>query len=174
MITGKTIVVLGGWGLVGRAVCHELLQDNPARLVVCSLTKDEADEAVRDLEKERGQMNEMQHAKIATKIIGEYGDIFAREEFKDRKPSDIRDPKDLEKIIDDTFLDLKKINIKDQFLYDLILKYRPNVLVDAINTATILAYKDVYSSVLDLRLKLAALEQAHARGTTSPASICPS
>ncbi len=171
MITGDTVVVLGGWGLVGRAVCHELLQDNPARLVVCSLTRDEADEAVRDLEKERAQINDLQNSKITTRIIGEYGDIFSRSEFKDRPASTIHNLDDLDKIIDDTFLDLKKINLKDSYLYNLILKYRPDVLIDSINTATIVAYKDVYASVLDLRLKLAALEKAHASGANLDAAI---
>jgi len=37
-VRGNTVLALGGWGLVGRAVCHELLQDNPKRMIICSLT----------------------------------------------------------------------------------------------------------------------------------------
>jgi len=163
-ISGETIIVLGGWGLVGRAICHELLQDNPARLVICSLTKDEAEEAVNDLQKEVLQMNELAGSKITTTIIPEYGDVFARAEFKDTPSSQIKAPADLEKIINDTYLDLKKIDLTQMYLYQLIMKYKPEILIDTINTATIVAYKDLYSSVLDVRLKLAALEQTYKLG----------
>jgi len=164
MVQGSTILVLGGWGLVGRAVCHELLQDNPSKIIVCSLTREEAEEAVHDLERERDQWTELRGEKIKTKLVAEWGDIFAREEFKDRSARAITDVADLKKIIDDTFNDLKKIDLKHMYLYSLINKYKPDILVDSINTATIVAYKDVYSSVIDLRLKLEALEKAQAKG----------
>jgi hypothetical protein len=163
-VRGETVLALGGWGLVGRAVCHELLQDNPKRIIVCSLTKEEAEEAVRDLERERDQMNEHGEARIKTKFVAEYGDIFARVEFKDANARQISANADLDKIIDDTFNDLKKIDLDQMFLYQLILKYRPGVVIDAINTATIVAYKDMYSSTRDLRTKLEELEKAHACG----------
>ncbi len=40
-IQGKSALVLGGFGLVGIAVCRELLAHNPAQLVVASLRKAE-------------------------------------------------------------------------------------------------------------------------------------
>jgi len=164
MVNGETILVLGGWGLVGRAVCHELLQDNPATIIVCSLSREEAEEAVNDLEQERIQMNELHQVKISTKFIAEWGDIFTRVEFKDTPARAIKKIEDLTKIVDDTFNDLKKIDLPGMFLYKLINKYKPHIVVDAINTATIVAYKDVYASVLDLRMKMTALETAHAQG----------
>jgi hypothetical protein len=170
-VRGETVMVLGGWGLVGRAVCHELLQDNPKRVIVCSLTRDEAEEAVRDLEREREQRNEFGEARLSTKFVAEYGDIFARVEFKDANARQISADDDLDKIIDDTFNDLKKIDLNKMYLYQLIGKYKPAVVIDAINTATIVAYKDNYAATLDLRLKLDALEQAHARGANLDAAV---
>lgn len=162
-VRGNTVLALGGWGLVGRAVCHELLQDNPKRMIICSLTKEEAEEAVGDLERERLQMNEANpKRKITTKFIPEYGDIFSRLEFKDLNARSITADADLDKVIDDTFNDLKKVNLNNMFLYRLIGKYKPGIIVDSINTATIVAYKDVYASTLDLRMKLTALEKAQA------------
>ncbi|MDP8222349.1 MAG: hypothetical protein P9L99_03245 [Candidatus Lernaella stagnicola] len=163
-VRGKTILVLGGWGLVGRAVCHELLQDNPRKLIICSLTKEEADEAVQDLKRESAQMRELRGMRITTTFVAEWGDIFARMEFKDRNARTIADNDDLDKLIDDTFNDLKKIDLNQVYLYQLITRYKPDVVVDAINTATIVAYKDVYASTLDLRMKLVALESAHTKG----------
>ena len=164
MIKGKTVMVLGGWGLVGRAVCHELLHDNPAKLVVCSLTEEESIEAVRDLEIERKQLSGLRGRKIETRFIPEHGNIFARVEYKDKHPSQIDNPDDLDKVINDTFNDLKKIKLEKHYLYHLINKYKPTILIDSINTATIVAYKDVYASVLDLRMKLENLENAQAGG----------
>jgi NAD(P)-dependent dehydrogenase (short-subunit alcohol dehydrogenase family) len=51
-IKGKNALVLGGFGLVGRAICKELLAHEPARLVIGSLRRDEAEEAVRELQAE--------------------------------------------------------------------------------------------------------------------------
>jgi hypothetical protein len=163
-VRGKTILVLGGWGLVGRAVCHELLQDNPRKLIICSLTRDEAEDAMADLNRERDTMSELCGVKIGTKFVAEWGDIFARLEFKDRNARSISANDDLEKVIDDTFNDLKKIDLTQMYLHRLVTKYKPDVVVDSINTATIVAYKDVYASTLDLRYKLQTLESAHAKG----------
>ena len=43
-IRGKNALVLGGFGLVGSAVCRELLVHEPAQLVVASLFKGEAEQ----------------------------------------------------------------------------------------------------------------------------------
>ena len=51
-IQGKHVLVLGGYGLVGTAVCREILPHEPARLVVASLRKAEAETAVRRLRNE--------------------------------------------------------------------------------------------------------------------------
>ena len=44
-IEGKKVMVLGGWGLVGMAICRQILDENPRELVVLSLTESEAKEA---------------------------------------------------------------------------------------------------------------------------------
>jgi len=33
-ITGKTVLVLGGWGLVGSAICRKLVAERPARIII--------------------------------------------------------------------------------------------------------------------------------------------
>ena len=48
-INGSTVLVLGGWGLVGSAVCRKLMEFNPARIIVTSLKQHEAEEAVKEL-----------------------------------------------------------------------------------------------------------------------------
>ncbi|MCH8300015.1 MAG: hypothetical protein IIC39_05685 [Candidatus Marinimicrobia bacterium] len=42
-IKGKTILVLGGWGLVGQAICRRLIPEKPGKIVITSLHKRDAD-----------------------------------------------------------------------------------------------------------------------------------
>jgi len=48
-IKGRTILVLGGYGLVGMAVCRQLMYEDPKSLIVSSLLEDEAYKAVERL-----------------------------------------------------------------------------------------------------------------------------
>jgi hypothetical protein len=50
-IKDRTVLVLGGAGLVGLAVCRELLALKPAKLIVSSLLAHETEAAVRLLKK---------------------------------------------------------------------------------------------------------------------------
>ena len=45
-LKGSKVLVLGGWGLVGSAICHKLLEYSPSKLIVTSLKQTEAEDAV--------------------------------------------------------------------------------------------------------------------------------
>jgi NAD(P)-dependent dehydrogenase (short-subunit alcohol dehydrogenase family) len=45
-IAGKSVLILGGYGLVGQAVARRLLLEHPRELTLLSLKQDEAEEAV--------------------------------------------------------------------------------------------------------------------------------
>jgi len=45
-IQKKTVLVLGGWGLVGMAVARKLVPDNPKKIIITSLKLSEAEDAV--------------------------------------------------------------------------------------------------------------------------------
>lgn len=51
-IQNKTILVLGGWGLVGSAVCRSLMEEDPKRIIITSLRESEAKDAVAQMKKE--------------------------------------------------------------------------------------------------------------------------
>ena len=53
-IKGKRVMIFGGWGLVGAAICHKILEEEPSELVLASLLKSEAEEACEKLQKESG------------------------------------------------------------------------------------------------------------------------
>ncbi|MCZ7586781.1 MAG: hypothetical protein M5R36_27500 [Deltaproteobacteria bacterium] len=80
------------------------------------------------------------------------------------RPRTIEDPKLLDAIIADTFDDLLKVDLRKNFLYGLITKYKPDIIIDSVNTATGVAYRDVYASALDLRLLITKIEMARKNG----------
>jgi len=51
-IKNSKILVLGGWGLVGSAICRKLMEHEPAELTITSLHQWEAEDAVNQLRKE--------------------------------------------------------------------------------------------------------------------------
>ena len=51
-IKGKTILVLGGWGLVGQAICRRLIPEKPGKIVITSLHKRDADSMAEWLKQE--------------------------------------------------------------------------------------------------------------------------
>ena len=53
-ISGSSVLVLGGAGLVGQAVCRELLPEKPRRLILSSLHAAEVDQAIRELRERFG------------------------------------------------------------------------------------------------------------------------
>lgn len=42
-IKGKTILILGGWGLVGQSICRRLIPEKPGKIVITSLHEGDAD-----------------------------------------------------------------------------------------------------------------------------------
>ena len=51
-IQNKTVLILGGFGLVGSAVARKLVPENPGKIIITSLFKAEAEEAVLKFEEE--------------------------------------------------------------------------------------------------------------------------
>jgi FlaA1/EpsC-like NDP-sugar epimerase len=74
-IRGKTVLVLGGWGLVGLAVCRKIMEEQPRRVIVTSLLREEALEAVETLRKEFP-------ATARTFFVPWWGNIFVREQLR--------------------------------------------------------------------------------------------
>ncbi|MGB9702352.1 MAG: short-chain dehydrogenase [Candidatus Kapaibacteriota bacterium] len=138
-IAGKKILILGGWGLVGSAISQELMKFNPSEIIISSLRKSEAEEAVSELQKE--------FSSKSTKFVARWGNIFARTEWKDIDWSNVvDDPHNRKEFISDIFEDLNENILNRMFLYNLILEFKPDIIIDCINTATGIAYLDIYST----------------------------
>jgi len=140
-IRDRTILMLGGGGLVGHAVARKLLELAPRRIVLVALYEAEVRQTAESLEPYRGN----------TAIECEWGNVFAPESAAklDRRAV-LADPSLRRVLIDDLIGDLTPRVLERSFLYQLFRRWRPDIVVDCINTATAFAYQDVFHSARDL------------------------
>jgi len=139
-ISGKTVLVLGGWGLVGSSVCRRLIADKPARIIITSLNEAEARAAV-------DQFSRLIPADAGITLVPWWGNIFGR--FDERETSRdvlLDDATIRRRMIGDILDDLSEDLLADSALYQLLAEHRPDAVIDCINTATGIAYQDIYKS----------------------------
>ena len=144
-VQGRTILLLGGSGLVGLAVARRLLKHGPKAVVVTALTREEAEGAVAELQGE-GIVPE------GTSLVAEWGDIFLPEAVKDRPRTEVlADAEARARLLDDLYGELTPAVVERSTLGALLLRHRPEIVVDCVNTATALAYQNVFDSAAELR-----------------------
>ena len=155
-IQGKKVLILGGAGMVGMAVARELLKESPAVIVVHSLREAEATEAVAALEQEqdlvleRAALFSEAPAIARVRIVPEWGNLFVRLGLHLREPGTLMgDPEARRNIIRDLIGELGAAEAGRFFLYDLVSRHRPDLVVDTVNTATGIAYGDLYTVSAD-------------------------
>ncbi|TAK66290.1 MAG: short-chain dehydrogenase [Bacteroidetes bacterium] len=150
-IKNRTILVLGGWGLVGSAICRKLVGEKPKRIVVTSLRKEEAEDAVEQLYAEFPKAPK-------NFFVPWWGNIFTRYEFKDMNREEIlMDEKNRRRLINDMLDELNDRVLHHSAMYRLVSSVRPDVIIDSINSATAIAYQDLFQSA---RQVLQEFEQA--------------
>ena len=136
-IRGKSVLILGGYGLVGQAVARRLLQEKPREMTLLSLHRHEAEEATESLQSERQ----------GTALQAAWGDVFAFTDVKDRPRREVFSDRALRARLIESLLDpLSDAAASQYFLHQLITERRPDIIVDAINTATGIAYQDIYKT----------------------------
>ena len=147
-IKNKTVLVLGGWGLVGSAICRNLVEEGPKRIIVASLLKSEATEAVASLQK--------LYPNLGSKyFVPWWGNIFLRHELKDHPRKDLLGDSHMrQKLIDDLLEELTMPVLQRSALYQLLKKQAPDIVIDCINSATAIAYQDLFTSARELRSSL--------------------
>jgi len=138
-----TILILGGAGMVGLQVAREAVRElHPARIVISSLTKPEVDEAIAILRAETSDVE----------FVPAPGDIFL--------PPSLQGMDRAELIADRTHFD--QLFSEDSSLLQLIRQHQPEVIVDCINTATAIAYLDVFTVTERTKMLVDALESRSA------------
>ncbi len=123
-IENRNVLVLGGYGLVGMAVCRELLARKPRRIQIHSLRSDEAERARSEL------LAEWPGAEIVTSS----GDIFALAVGGSHLDE-----------ISSQLGQLHKDDLPRFLLYGLLTRSKPDVVIDCVNTSTAIAYRDLYA-----------------------------
>jgi NAD(P)-dependent dehydrogenase (short-subunit alcohol dehydrogenase family) len=148
-IEGRDVLILGGSGLVGTAVGRALMRDRPRSIVVCGLTRAEAEAAAAELRAEPG-------LDPGTTIGAEWGDVFLPEPLRERRRADVLgDAAARGLLVDDLYGDLTDEVVRRSALGALLERRRPHVIVDCVNTATAFAYLDVFDSAAQLRRRAA-------------------
>ena len=132
---------------MGQAVARRLLRESPRRLILLSLKREEAEEAVATLAPEAG----------GVALEPAWGDVFAFAEVKDRpRRETYADPAMRARLIESVVEPLSEAAAARYYLYQLVTGRRPDVIVDSVNTATGIAYQDIYKTS---RLAYQALQQ---------------
>lgn len=165
-IQGKNVLVLGGYGLVGMAVCRRILERRPARLVVGSLRRWEAEAAVEQLMKEPGGRE--------AELRPAWGDLLLRAEWQDSpegihpRTAVLGDTERRRRLVADILDELSEEILTSSLLYQLILGVSPGldgkraeIIVDCVNTATAVAYQNVFQTAIRLQSRIESGEETN-------------
>jgi hypothetical protein len=140
-LQGKTFLILGGSGLVGRAVARRLLDFRPRRIVLVALFENEVRTGAEWLQPYAGD----------TAIDVEWGDVFLPASVAKMPRSELLDdPQARELVLGDLLYDMTQDVLDRSYMFQLHKRYEPDVVIDCINTATAFAYRDVFQSARDL------------------------
>ena len=154
-IKDKTVLVIGGWGLVGSAVCRKFMEEHPRRMIVTSLTEPEAREAVAALRQFYPDANPRM-------FVPWWGNIFVREELKDMpREKVLTSHKYRTMIIDDILEELSGPVLQRSTLFRLMQRFKPDIVVDCVNSATGIAYQDIFQSSRQLVNELKKARSKH-------------
>ena len=122
----KTILVLGV-GQIGKAITKRILEHKPDRIILHNLTKKESDYCC------------LYFSKICKNIefIPSYGDIFLPFDFN--KLTTIEEQlQNKYELLNFFYSDLSPEILKKSTLYNLVQKWKPYLIIDAINSGTVL------------------------------------
>ena len=146
-IENRTVLLLGGSGLVGLAVARALAPHGPKKIVLTALTEAEVTPAVAEL---RAEVDGIE-------VIGEWGDMFRPEALKDRTREEVlSDPEARGRLLDDLYGELTDDVVRDSLFAMLLDRHQPDLVVDCVNTATAFAYQNIFASAAELRRRAEA------------------
>ena len=145
----KTLLILGGAGMVGVQVAREAVRElHPQRIVISALTQPEVDGAVALLRRETPDVE----------FVAAAGDIFLPQSLQGIDRAElIADRRHFDELFAEIFARDPE-TFEKSALYKLIQQHQPEVIVDCINTATAIAYLDVFSVSERTKLLLDAFE----------------
>ncbi|HWP41761.1 MAG TPA: hypothetical protein VNO14_00905, partial [Blastocatellia bacterium] len=138
----KTILILGGAGLVGSQIAYQVARDlRPEKIIIASLYQKEVRELAHDLRKEFA----------AVSFVEMWGNLFVRSEFaKEDRGELMASPARRLALYEDLFGPLDDAYEKSM-LARAVREHRPDVIIDCVNTASGISYQDVYTNSIEVR-----------------------
>lgn len=142
-MNGETYLILGGGGMIGAQVAHQIARHlNPRMIIISS----------REISEVEQTINHCQREFPSVKFLGFGGDVFVRadwntgaEEERPTRSERMESAESRAAMFDDVFHDFEAAYERSQ-LAQLILQHQPNVVIDSINTATAISYQDIYTA----------------------------
>lgn len=122
----RTVLVLGV-GQIGKAITKKIIEQNPQRIILHNLTKEESDYCCEYFSKYSKNIE----------LIPSYGDIFLPFDFNKLTTID-EQLKNKEELLKFYYSDLSPEILKQSTLYKLAQKWDPDLIIDAINSGTVL------------------------------------
>ncbi len=143
-LKGKSVLIMGGAGLVGLAVARRVLEQGPSKVLIGSLRQSEVETALIDLKADFPAQADI--------LEGFWGDLFVPESMRLRDRNEVyADPEARAALVDDVYGELTQEVLERSSLGKLLLDARPDIIIDAINTAGALAYRNAFRAASDLR-----------------------
>lgn len=144
-----TLLILGGAGMVGVQVAREAARElRPKKIVISALTEREVAEAIETL---RAEMP-------GVELVAAPGDIFIPQSLQGVDRGEVlRNRAHFDALFDEIFSSDPDAYQRSA-LFQLIDAHKPELIVDCINTATAIAYLDVFTVSRRTKLLLDALE----------------
>lgn len=149
-IRDRRILILGGWGLVGTAILRKLIEHNPSEVVVLSLHEHEAIESCELMKVEAPHV----------RFVPAWGNVFVRTPLKDLSRNELLNNSDYRRQLrEDTMESFNDERLNSSFLHTIIANHKPHIIIDTVNTATALAYQDIYTGYYNLNRELKQAEK---------------
>ena len=140
--TADTVLILGGGGMVGVQVAREVARElSPKRIVIAAVAEAEVKSAIEFLRDQLGDEID---------IVGEWGNIFVPEELKGiDRVSVVENREYYDKLFDAVFR--REVSYQTSALYQLVAKYKPEIVIDSINTATAISYQNEFELAIETK-----------------------
>jgi hypothetical protein len=138
----KSVLILGGAGLVGAQIAHQVARDlRPEKIVIASLYQKEVREVAHELRKEFAGVS----------FVEMWGNLFVRAEFDREDRNDLMaSPARRRALYEDLFGPLDDA-YERSMLARAVREHRPGIIIDCVNTASGISYQDVYTNSIEAR-----------------------
>lgn len=133
-LSNKTVLIIGA-GNVGEACAFRLIEHKVKKIILHTLAEKEAVEVLTRVK----EYNKGGYTILETS----WGDVLLPESLAYKNKKEIlKSKEDSEVLLSYYFNSLNDGLLETSFLYSLVEKFKPDIIIDAINTATVVGYAD--------------------------------